>query len=482
MATSHRATRRIHWDIPLPALQTVTYGLLVAATLVLVIGLTVRLTHTYLTRELDYHLLATVTAFQEGPARRIQRPEDLMQESRAWLAGHASAPDDVTAIRTSDDIVLSSAGSLDLRQVRGARDLLTADTPTWRILDGPTGRIRIVAVPLTLQGRQIGTLVVAASKDRLNATLRALSVRIVLASVVGLTLAIILGYSAVRRSLRPLAQILQQIEAIQATNDLSRRIGHAGPNDEIGRLAAAFDRMLMRLEGAFRSQQRFVSDASHELRTPLAVAKGHLELLHQQISSAQDQRSLTIAAGELDRMARIVEDLLLLAQLDEGMTLSPQPVDVELVLREALLRSMLLAPRQTGVEAEPGLYASADPGRLLQVLTNLITNAAQHGGDDVTITLVARGDHGRAMITVSDTGPGIPPQELPHVFERFYRGSRARRTPGGVGLGLAIAASLVEAMGGKITVNSTPGSGTTFALTMPLAPAVPSLEPLGANR
>lgn len=464
---------RSRWALRLPARLALTYGLLVTAALLLVVGLTIRLTHSYLTRELDYHLQAIVNEFREGPGRRVSRPEHLAREARAWLAVHPFAPDETALVRIHDGGVLSAAGGLDLRSVQGARDLLDAAEPQWRILGGTQSRVRAVAVPIELNGTQIGTLVAAASKTRLKATEAALISRVVIASVAGLLLSLVLGYTAVRQSVRPLSRMLQQIDAIQATGDLSRRINYTGPADEVGRLAAAFDRMLMRLQETFRAQQRFVSDASHELRTPLAVAKGHLELLQQEIAGARVGRSLAVAAEELDRMARIVNDLLLLARLDEGITLQRRPVDVELVLREALLRSMLLAPRRTTVDVEPGLHAIADPNRLLQVLTNLITNAAQHGGEQVTITLTARRDDGRAVIHISDSGPGIAQEDLPHVFDRFYRGARARQAPGGVGLGLAIASSLVKAMKGEISVTSRPGFGTTFAVTLPLAQGPP---------
>lgn len=167
-------------------------------------------------------------------------------------------------------------------------------------------------------------------------------------------------------------------------------------------------------------------------------------------------------------MRRIVDDLLLLARLDEGMPLRREPVEVELVMREALLRGMQLSRLDANVEAEPGLFAIADPDRLLQVLTNLVTNAVRHAGPDATITLRTRHGDGRVTLQVADDGPGIPAAELPHVFDRMFRGSRARTdTAGGAGLGLAIAASLTRAMGGEISAESEPGHGATFSVVLP---------------
>ncbi len=447
-----------------------TYGLLVVAALVLVSALTLRLTHVYLTGELDRDLLRTIRSFDEGPARRIRWEDQLFLEARAWLAAHPSAPEEVIAVRTNQGLVLTNASGFSLREVPGARNLLDARAPQWRILDSPAGRVRAAAVPLMLEDRQIGTLVVAASKTRLRTTLTALQWRIATASSVGLLLAIAVGYSAVRRSLRPLTRMVGQIAAIQTSGDLSQRVGPTDIADEVGQLASAFDRMLSRLQDAFRAQQRFLSDASHQLRTPLTVARGHLELLQQELTTAQGQRSLGIATAELDDMAKVVQDLLLLARLDEGIPLERRAVDVHLILREAVLRALPPSARAATIDAQPSLVALGDPDRLVQVLSNLIANAVQHGGSGVAITLSARHDGTRVTITVSDTGPGIPPDELPHIFERFYRGAQARRHSGGVGLGLPIAASLVQAMGGEISVHSTEGQGTTFTVVLPAIP------------
>jgi signal transduction histidine kinase len=208
----------------------------------------------------------------------------------------------------------------------------------------------------------------------------------------------------------------------------------------------------------------------------LTVARGQIELALADRASAPVAETLTAAVVELDRMGRIVEDLLLLARLDEGLRLERVPVEVELVAEEALLRGLRLAARPASVRAEPGLYALADADRLLQVLSNLVVNAVLHAGDGANLTLATRlegAEEGaeagaEVVIEVSDSGPGIPAEHLPHVFDRFYRG-KARA--GGAGLGLAIASSLTRAMGGRVGVSSVPGAGTTFTVRLPAAPA-----------
>lgn len=451
-----------------------TYALLVGATLLVVLGLAVQLTRAYLSNSLDRRLTSVVQSFQEGPATRIRQPEDLIFEGSQWLSVSAFPEDQLVAIRGPDadgdgtDDVRTSSGGIGVEEVAGGADLLFATGSRWWDLEGPDGSFRALTVPLQLRGVQVGTLVVGGSRGSEEGTLAGLVSGIVVAAAVGLGFATLLGALVVRRTLRPLRRMASEVAAIQSSGDLSRRVDHRGPRDEVGQLAAGFDRMLSRLEAAFASQRRFLGDASHELRTPLTVIRGQLELMEEGLRSPEARRSLALATEELERMRRIVDDLLLLARLDEGTPLSREPVEVELVLREALLRGLQLARREARVEIEPDLYAMADFERLLQVLTNLVTNAVRHAGEDATLILRARRDGGRILMEVADTGPGIPPEELPHVFDRLYRGSAARAAaPAGVGLGLSIVASLTQAMGGEVGVESAPGQGTTFRVWLP---------------
>jgi two-component system OmpR family sensor kinase len=267
-----------------------------------------------------------------------------------------------------------------------------------------------------------------------------------------------------------------EIDAIEPRGELPACLAVTvdAPGDEVGRVADAFDSLLGRIDEAIASQRRFISDASHELRTPLTVARGQLELIGR-LGDPDADRSVRLALEELDRIGATVEELLLLARLDEGLPLAREAVEVELLLREAALRGMLLGQGEITVDAPEGLNAVADPDRLLQVVSNLIGNALRHGGPGVTVRLAARaGAAGEVVLDVADTGPGIPAADLPHVFDRFYRGSAARRgVPGGAGLGLAIVASLVEAMGGSVGVRSVPGQGTTFSIRLPALNATP---------
>ena len=476
MTTAERRRRAV----PLTLRLAWIYAVLVAATLLIVAGVALHLNRRHLDAALDARLVATVDSFRSGPGTRVQRPDDLPVAAREWLSASAFPESQAVSVAMSDGRVLSSAGGLDVDRIDAWPDLLASTEARWWEVDGPDGSVRVLTTPLVFDGQRAGTLVVAASREAERATVSALLSGIAWASAFGLVFATVLGVAAVRRTLRPLRRMAEEVEGIQRSDDLSRRVRTDAPRDEVGRLADAFDAMLARLEDAFTSQRRFLSDASHELRTPLQVARGQLEFLEETVRDAEGRRSLAVATEELERMRRIVEDLLLLARLDEGMPLARERVEVDLVAREALLRGMQLERREHTVAIEEGLAVLADPERLLQVLTNLVTNAVRHGGPEATIAITARREGSRVAISVADTGRGISPEELQHVFERLYRGESSRtRSPGGAGLGLAIASSLTKAMQGEISVDSVVGAGTTFTVRLP-APDLAETEPIPA--
>jgi signal transduction histidine kinase len=467
--------------LSLPTRLTGIAALLVAATVLVVGGVAVRLMRDDLGATLDKRLGSAATSFREGPAGRVGDSAQLAAEARRWLAVQAHAEDEVIAVRTPEGDVLATSGGLDLGAIGRADDLLGATEARWWTVAGPgkEGQVRALTVPLVLNGQPSGTLVVASTTTAVERTVDHLLSAVAWASGLGLAFAVALAFISVRRTLRPLSRMAAEIDAIEPKGELPASLATTvdAPEDEVGRVADAFDNLLGRIDDAIASQRRFISDASHELRTPLTVARGHLELVGR-LDDPDADRSIRLALEELDRIRSIVEELLLLARLDEGLPLSPEPVEIDLLLREAALRGMVLVPEGAGggrpaedrvvVDAAEGLTAVADPDRLLQVVCNLTGNAMRHGGEGVRVTLGARrGPGGRVVVEVADNGPGIPAPDLPHVFDRFYRGSAARRgVPGGAGLGLAIVASLVEAMGGTVSVSSTEGAGTTFSISL----------------
>lgn len=350
-----------------------------------------------------------------------------------------------------------------LDQVLAGQLLYTTETVAGQ-------RVRLYSQPLVCEGVVVGAVQVGQSLRHQEDALG----RLRAVSVVGIVLVLALAGAGnwwlVRRGLEPVDRITRTAQLIERGGDLGQRLDYHGPQDELGRLAATFDEMLSRLEAAFATQRRFVADAAHELRTPLASMLGNVDLLLRYGHDA-GRRAAALAAikREGERTSRLVADLLLLAQADAGQQLERRPVELDAVLLEVYEQGRGLAEGVEVVlgELEP-LSVAGDADRLKQVFLNLMDNALAHTptGGRVTISLASDGSWARA--TVSDTGHGIPPKALPHIFERFYRGQDGGRQ--GTGLGLAIVKWIVDEHGGRVTVNSRVGEGSTFTVWLPLPP------------
>jgi two-component system, OmpR family, sensor kinase len=307
-----------------------------------------------------------------------------------------------------------------------------------------------------------------------------------------LAFAIPAGWLLIRRDLRPLDRIAATADSI-AGGDLARRANVPHDRTEVGRLSTAFDAMLDRIQASFDSQQaaleakersedrlrRFVGDASHELRTPLTALRGYVDLYRAgglSDEAALDQAMRRIGT-ESKRMASLVEDLLLLARLDQGRPLRHEKVDLSLLVEDSVADARAVEPaRPISEDIRPGLIVMGDEDRLRQVVGNLFTNVRVHTPVDAGLEVRLSSRDGRAELEVADHGPGISAEHAEQVFDRFYRADPGRsRDRGGSGLGLAIAASVVEAHGGSVVHRPTPGGGATFAVTLPVAdPAVPA--------
>jgi signal transduction histidine kinase len=289
-----------------------------------------------------------------------------------------------------------------------------------------------------------------------------------------MVLAGLAGWFTTGRALAPLHSVTQTALNITRADDLSRRILYQGPpEDEVGQLIAAFNQTLSRLENLFNTQRRFLADVGHELRTPLTVIKGNVDLMRRMGDS--DPESLDSIENEVDRLTRLVGDLLLLAQAESGkLPLDRRVVELDTLLLEAMQQMRVLARDRLQIrlgEIDQVLICG-DQDRLKQVLVNLIGNAINYtpAGGEVVLGLSKEGVQARLVVT--DTGPGIPVEDLPHVFERFYRGEKSRtrsRDGKGFGLGLSIAYWIVRNHGGRIEVDSRRGQGTTFCVWLPLA-------------
>jgi heavy metal sensor kinase len=347
---------------------------------------------------------------------------------------------------------------------------------------------RVLTYPLLLQPEDevIGFLQLASSLEASEQALQNLLVLMVVGGVVAVVIAGIVGWSTAGAALRPLEKVTETALNITRADDLSSRIPQSGPpRDEVGRLTLAFNETLERLEALFETQRRFLADVSHELRTPLTTIRGNVDLILRM--EELDRESLAAIQSEVDRMTRMVNDLLLLAQAETGrLPLALEEIELDTLMLEVFKQANVLASE--GVEVEIGredqVRVLGDRDRLRQVLLNLVANALDHtpSGGAVTLALACVEDWAR--LTVTDTGSGIPTEELPHIFERFYRidRSRQRNDTGGAGLGLSIAYWITRSHNGRIEVVSEEGRGTTFSVWLPrlegdcVSAAKPSLQ------
>ncbi len=281
------------------------------------------------------------------------------------------------------------------------------------------------------------------------------------------------GYWLARKALAPVDRMVATATEITSSR-LDRRLETSNPNDELGRLASTFNDMIARLQLSFEEIHRFTADAAHELRTPLAMMRTEAEVaLRAPRSPSQDARVLESLLEEIDRLSRLVTQLLFLCREDAGVAATnQQPVCLDDLVRD-VAEHMQVAATEKGlrlnVEGSAASRVLGDSDRLRQLLFNLLDNAIKYTPPGGTIHVSAESPNGFARIVVVDTGMGIPPEQLPHVFERFFRVDGSRRSQSaGAGRGLAICRSIAEAHGGRVQIDSAPARGTTVTLVLPV--------------
>lgn len=336
----------------------------------------------------------------------------------------------------------------------------------------PAVRLRTITAPIVLADRAIGIVQVASSLASVDDALGVVRRALLLGSLLSLLLAAIVGSVLARAALHPIKTITGTARQITETQDLSQRIPVSVPNDELGRLTATINDMLSRLEEAFDGQQRLVADVSHELRTPLTTIQGNLDLLRRGAVDDPGMRADALRAigDETARMRRLVNDLLLLAQADSGLQIQRQPVELDTLLLEVYRQAQVMAGDVTvRLGAEDQAIVEGDADRLKQLLLNLVVNALKYTLAGGTVTLTLRRSLGWVQIVVADSGVGIATEDLPHIFDRFYRADRSRTRSGGSGLGLSIAQWIAQVHGGRIEVESSVGVGSTFTVWLPEA-------------
>ncbi len=349
---------------------------------------------------------------------------------------------------------------------------------TWVEIDAiEAERLLIHAQPLAWsQGDTPLILQIAVSLADQDQNLATLGRLLIIGSSLAVLVAFGIGWLLAGLALRPISRLRQTAQAIGEDRDFNRRVDYTGPNDEIGQLATTFNDMLTQLQAAYlhveetlQAQQRFVADASHELRTPLTTLRGNIDLLQRQPPVKAEDRTdiLHDMVDETERLMRLVNELLVLARVDAGRPLKQEPVQLKPLLEDVCQQAKLLAPQRAIIcRSEPATTIIGDYDALKQVLLVLVDNAVKYTPPETTVTLKTKPDNGYVAIQVSDEGPGIAPEHLPHLFDRFYRTDATRTNPG-TGLGLAIAEELTKAQNGSIAVESQLGRGSTFTLTFP---------------
>jgi signal transduction histidine kinase len=354
---------------------------------------------------------------------------------------------------------------------------------TWsEIIHLEDERLLVYSSPVRVEGAIVGFVQLARSLADRDRSLRALGIALTTGSLLITLAAFGIGWMLSGYTLRPIDRITQSAREIGAERDLSRRVPYQGPNDEVGQLADTLNDMLGELQDAYQQieraleqQRTFVADVSHELRTPLTTLRGNLALLGRRppLPDKEQEEILADMVGESERLIHLVSDLLALARAQAGPLLQIEHVALPSLIDEVCRQARLLDAERTLVcsdlelPAVPGQPAVlADPSALKQVLLILIDNAILHGKGAVRVTAQRHPSKAQVSISVHDEGPGIAPDTLARLFERFYRGETAHRKPG-LGLGLPIAKALVEAQKGTLSVKSQENKGSTFTVSLP---------------
>ncbi|HUX88048.1 MAG TPA: HAMP domain-containing sensor histidine kinase [Chloroflexota bacterium] len=333
--------------------------------------------------------------------------------------------------------------------------------------------IRLYTTAIFLSGRLVGFVQVGRNLADIDVALRQLRSWLLLSSIVVLLGAAIGGWLLAHATLRPLGRISKAAEAIGLARRLDQRLTVPDVNDEIGRLASTFNEMLDRLEAVFLAQQRFVADASHELRTPLTTIQGNVDFLRRNPGLPSDERAeaLDDVASEAARMGRLTNGLLALARADAGRHLDREPTELRPIIERCFHQAQALArPTEVSIQLivnrlEPGARVQANADRLEEMLMILLDNAFRYNQPGGIVRLVAVTSVGIHRIEVSDTGRGITAEDLPHIFERFYRSPHSR-SEDGTGLGLAIARWIASEHESEIGVASVLDHGTTFTVAL----------------
>jgi len=423
---------------------------------------------------------------------RIVATQGLSRALDPGISAYLEAVRDLLVVADTSGNVLAlseaarSLPAADLERLAARLDSLRMAEASGTIdLAPPVGPVRFYAVRVDNAGPEIGGVLVATSTAQIAFGPAELLKSMLFISPIVLIGAALVGYWLAGTSLRPVQGIMDEVEAISDGRSLHRRLAVPVSGDEVARLALTVNGMLARLEQSFDSLHRFTADASHELKTPLQVLRIGVEraLAHPGVPQ-EILESLDETLAQINQMTEMVESLLTLARADEGQVpLAMEPFDLRDLLSDVAETAGMLG-ESTGVRVaseipETPVRMSVDLHRLREMLLNLVTNAIKYTPPDGTVGLGLSEEAEAVVFTVRDTGIGIAPGDLPHIFDRFWRADPARSRTGerpGTGLGLAITKWIAEAHGGSISVQSRPGRGTMFTVRLPRHPVVSALD------
>lgn len=427
-------------------------------------------------QRLQGDLVEELEAFQEFIGEQTSTSEELTANKLNNLfqnfLGRAVPQEQTYLITFLDGKLYQSIPRSLPQQLQQDRNLLNQWAKLNKALQGKKktsdsniGTIIYLAEPITIDGQVQGVFVVArTTAEEHQEAVEALTIVVrVLLGVFALT--IVLAWIISGQVLAPLRSLSQTARSIIIQADLKQRLPVQGTG-ELAELATTFNEMMDHLQEALNIQRNFINDASHELRTPLTIIQGHLELLGD--GDEEQQETIALVIDELERMNRFVEELILLAKTERPDFLQRQTVEVSFLTEELFAKVQALANRNWQLEAQGKGSIFVDHQRMTQAIMNLAQNATQHTIETDMIALGSALDQSSVRFWVRDTGEGIAPKDLQHIFERFARASQSRRRSEGAGLGLAIVRAIVHAHGGYVELVSQPGTGSTFTIVLPL--------------
>jgi two-component system, OmpR family, sensor kinase len=403
----------------------------------------------------------------------LSTPAALKRTAQRFIAGQRYHAESLLIVfqivggpAVSNNTEIVAAEDARERSAQEASGLLDSPIGLATASVAEAGSMRVLATPIDRSGQRIGTLRVANPLTPVQQAQTSLRRTFLIVGLLALLAAVAAGIGLASVISAPLRRMARVASAIGA-GDMSIRAGPVAWRGEVGVLASAFDQMLERLERTFTRQRDFVSDASHELRTPLAVLRAQVEVLDRETDEDRRHEGTRTLLRRLDELDRLVGDMLTLASAEAGQLIETQAIDLSEFFEDLRRDLPLFGERDFQLKAADGTL-QADPDRLTQVLRNLVRNAVAHTNPGDRVTVTADAHDGRLELTVSDSGPGIPPDQLEQIFERFHRLDKGRsRDSGGSGLGLAIARAIVEAHGGTIRAESGEGRGATFRIELP---------------